>query len=204
MISQKRLFSNQRRIGLTGGIASGKTTIANYLNKKKDIKILDADEYARKYLKNGTETYRQIITHFGKQIIDRTSPENIINKNLLKKIIFNNSLERKWLENLLHPLIKKKMETECKKLSSEKTLLLVIPLLFEAGFEDLCTEIWLVKCPKSIQLERLKIRDKISEKEAKKIINLQSNYIDKEIKSNVIIENDEGQNKWQKQIKNLI
>ena len=81
---------------------------------------------------------------------------------------------------------------------------MVIPLLFEADFEDICTEIWLVKCPKELQKNRLITRDKISEKEAYELINFQLSFEEKRKFSDVILENSDDQNKWINTIKELL
>ena len=163
----KKSKNNQRRIGLTGGIASGKTTITNYIRKHKNIPILDADNLSRELIKPNTYGYKKILDYFGNKIIDNENNlEREINRKLLRNIIFKNSESKEWIEKLLHPLIKEKMIEECSRYKNTQTLVLVIPLLFEAKFEDICTEIWLVKCPKEIQKRRLITRDKISEKDA--------------------------------------
>ena len=155
MSIQPKLKNKQRRIGLTGGIASGKSTIASYIKKYKDIPILDADQYSKELIKPKSNSYKKVLAYFGPQIVDEYSSENEINVALLKKIIFENSIHRTWIQNLLHPLIKEKMIEECNQFEKNKILLLVVPLLFEAKFTDLCTEIWLVKCPREIQKKDL-------------------------------------------------
>ena len=150
--------NNQRRIGLTGGIASGKTTITNYIRKHKNIPILDADNLSRELIKPNTYGYKKILDYFGNKIIDnKKNSEREINRKLLRKIIFKHSESKEWIEKLLHPLIKEKMIEECSQYKNNQTIVLVIPLLFEAKFEDICTEIWLVKCPKELQLSLIHI-----------------------------------------------
>ena len=166
MSIQPKLKNKQRRIGLTGGIASGKSTIASYIKKYKDIPILDADQYSKELIKPKSNSYKKVLAYFGPQIVDEYSSGNEINRALLKKIIFKNSIHRKWIQNLLHPLIKEKMIEKCNQFEKNKIVLLVVPLLFEAKFTDLCTEIWLVKCPREIQKKRLMKRNKISNNEA--------------------------------------
>ena len=197
--------NNQRRIGLTGGIASGKTTITNYIRKHKNIPILDADNLSRELIKPNTYGHKKILNYFGNQIIDnKSNTEQEINRKLLRKIIFKHSESKKWIEKLLHPLIKEKMIEECSQYKNNQTLVLVIPLLFEAKFEDICTEIWLVKCPIEIQKKRLIIRDKISEKEASETINLQLSFEEKSKLSNIILDNSDDQNKWINTIRQLL
>ena len=204
MSIQPKLKNKQRRIGLTGGIASGKSTIANYIKKYRDIPILDADQYSKELIKPKGNCYKKVVAYFGPQIVDENSSVNEINRALLKKIIFENSIHRKWIQNLLHPLIKEKMIEKCNQFEKNKILLLVIPLLFEAKFTDLCTEIWLVKCPRELQKKRLMKRDKISNNEAEKIINLQLNFEDKSKFSDVILDNSDNQKLWINKIQELI
>ena len=201
----QKLKNKQRRIGLTGGIASGKSTITNYIREHKNIPILDADNFSRELTKPNTYGYKQIVEYFGNQIIDnKNNSEKAINRILLKNIIFQHAESKAWIEKLLHPLIKEKMIEECSQYKNNQTIILVIPLLFEAKFEDLCTEIWLVKCPKEIQKKRLIKRDKISENEALEIINLQLSFEEKRKLSDVILDNSDDQNKWVNKIKELI
>ncbi len=204
MSIQPKLKNKQRRIGLTGGIASGKSTIANYIKKYRDIPILDADQYSKELIKPKGNCYKKVVAYFGPQIVDEYSSVNEINRALLKKIIFENSIHRKWIQNLLHPLIKEKMIEKCNQFEKHKILLLVIPLLFEAKFTDLCTEIWLVKCPREIQKKRLMSRNKISNNEAEKIINLQFNFEDKSKFSDVILDNSDNQKLWINKIQELV
>ena len=200
----QKLKNNQRRIGLTGGIASGKTTITNYIRKHKNIPILDADNLSRELIKPNSYIYKKILNHFGNQIIDNTHNSEEINRKLLRKIIFKHSESKEWIEKLLHPLIKEKMIEECIQYKNNQTIVIVIPLLFEAKFEDICTEIWLVKCPKELQKKRLIKRDKISEKEAYEIINLQLSFEEKRKLSDIILDNSDDQNKWINTIKELL
>ena len=197
--------NNQRRIGLTGGIASGKTTITNYIRKHKNIPILDADNLSRELTKPNTYGYKKILDYFGNNIIEnKNNSEREINRKLLRKIIFQHSESKEWIEKLLHPLIKEKMIEECSHYKNNQTIVMVIPLLFEANFEDICTEIWLVKCPSEIQKKRLITRDKISEKEAYETINLQLSFNEKRKFSDVILDNSDDQKKWINTIKELL
>ena len=204
MSIQPKLKNKQRRIGLTGGIASGKSTIADYIKKYKDIPILDADQYSKELIKPKSNSYKKVLAYFGPQIVDEYSSENAINRALLKKIIFENSIHRTWIQNLLHPLIKEKMIEKCNQFEKNKILLLVIPLLFEAKFTDLCTEIWLVKCPRELQKKRLMKRNKISNHDAEKIINLQLNFEDKSKFSDVILDNSDNKQLWKNTIQKLL
>jgi len=201
----QKLKNNQRRIGLTGGIASGKTTITNYIRKHKNIPIVDADNLSRELIKPNSYGYKKILDYFGNKIIDNNNnSEKLINRKLLRNIIFKNSESKEWIEKLLHPLIKERMIEECSQYKNNQTLVLVIPLLFEAKFEDICTEVWIVRCPKELQKNRLIKRDKISEKEAYDLISLQLSFEEKRKFSDIILDNSDDQNKWINTIKELL
>ena len=200
----QKTINNQRRIGLTGGIASGKSTITDYIRTNKKIPILDADNLSRQLIEPNTIGYQKILDYFGNQIIDKYSSEKEINKKLLRNIIFEDEKDRKWIQNLLHPLIKEKMIEGCNIYKKDAIILLVIPLLFEAKFEDICTEIWLVKCTAEQQIQRLVKRDKISEEEARNILKLQLNFEAKTKLSDVILDNSDDKNRWIDKIREII
>ena len=200
----QKLKENQRRIGLTGGIASGKSTISEYIKTHTKFPILDADNISKELIKPNTIGYKKILDYFGNQIIDKKSSEKAINRKVLRKIIFENEKDRAWVQKLLHPLIKDTMIKECNQYKNNEIILLVIPLLFEAKFEDICTEIWLVKCTELEQMQRLVRRDKISEEEARKILKLQLTFEAKTEFSDVILDNSDDRNRWIDKVKDLI
>ncbi|NBV69587.1 MAG: dephospho-CoA kinase [Synechococcaceae bacterium WB4_2_0805] len=154
----------QRRIGLTGGIASGKSSVGKLLQEKYGLLVLDADRYARQALAPGTTAHNNVLTRYGLKELDRKA---------LGEIVFNNPIERLWLEQLVHPVVKQMMDREIIKLSDAKAIVLMIPLLFEAGLESRCTEIWLVDCDEKQQLERLIARDNCTNQQALARINAQ-------------------------------
>ena len=96
------------------------------------------------------------------------------------------------------------MIEECSQYTNNQTIVLVVPLLFEAKFEDICTEIWLVKCSRELQKNRLITRDKISEQEAYELINFQLSFEEKRKFSDIILDNSDNQNKWINTIKELL
>ena len=198
-----RWEGKQRRIGITGGIASGKTTIGNYLSKNKKIPIIDADIYSREILKPDTEVTKLIIERYGKKIYFSTKHQSLtINRSALRTIIFNNIKEKKWLENLMHPLIISKIKQEIINKKFEPILVIVIPLLFELNLTHLCSEIWLIDCTLQQQISRLRQRDDIDEKTALMIINSQISLRDKKKFTDVIIKNTGYKNEWENEVNN--
>ena len=146
----------QRRIGLTGGIASGKSSVAALL-EKRGCPVLDADLYAREALATGTSASKAVVARYGKRVQkDETSD---IDRAGLAAIVFNDPNERSWLEQLVHPIVKRRFDDALQSLPDAPIVILMIPLLFEAGLEKWCSEIWVVRCTALQQRERLMARN---------------------------------------------
>ena len=173
----------QRRIGLTGGIASGKSSAGKLLQEKHGLAVLDADRYARAALAPGTTAHNNVLTRYGLKELDRKA---------LGEIVFNNPIERLWLEQLVHPIVQQMMDQEVIRLAEAKTIILMIPLLFEAGLESRCTEIWLVDCDEKQQLERLIARDNCTNQQALARINAQWPLARKRLLADRVINNRNG------------
>ena len=152
----------QRRIGLTGGIATGKSTVGQLLQEHHGLPVLDADHFAREALAPGTEAARAVLERYG--TLDRPA---------LGHIVFGNPAERHWLEQLVHPLVRQRFDEELALMANQPAVVLMIPLLFEAGLEGLCSEVWLVDCDKRQQLARLMARNGLNQTEAQGRINAQ-------------------------------
>jgi dephospho-CoA kinase len=101
------------------------------------------------------------------------APADRIDRAALGRIVFADALERRWLEELVHPLVRQRFSAELERLVAAPTVVLMVPLLFEAGLESLCSEVWLVDCDEHQQLERLIGRDRLSEAEARARIDAQ-------------------------------
>ena len=178
----------QRRIGLTGGIASGKSSAGKLLQEKHRLAVLDADRYARAALAPGTTASQAVLNRYGKRVFCGDH----LDRKALGEIVFNNPNERLWLEQLVHPVVKQKMDQEIIKLSDAKTIVLMIPLLFETGLESLCTEIWLVDCDEKQQIERLITRDNCTNQQALARINAQWPLARKRLLADQVINNRNG------------
>ena len=158
---------NQRRIGLTGGIASGKSSVGRWL-EQQGIPVLDADLYAREALAPGSTAALAVAERYGQAVQAPGSGEaNAIDRAALGRIVFADASERRWLEQLVHPLVRKRFVAELARRAEAPVVVLMIPLLFEAGLETLCSEVWLVDCDEDQQLQRLMTRDGLSEAEAR-------------------------------------
>ena len=178
----------QRRIGLTGGIASGKSSAGKLLQEKHRLAVLDADRYARAALAPGTTASQAVLNRYGQKLFCGDH----LDRKALGEIVFNNPNERLWLEQLVHPVVKQKMDQEIIKLSDAKAMVLMIPLLFETGLESLCTEIWLVDCDEKQQIERLITRDNCTNQQALARINAQWPLARKRLLADRVINNRNG------------
>ena len=153
----------QRRIGLTGGIASGKSSVAALL-KKRGCPVLDADLYAREALTPGTSASNAVVSRYGNRVIKNGTSE--IDRAGLASIVFNDPNERSWLEQLVHPIVQRRFDDALRALPDAPIVILMIPLLFEAGLEAWCSEIWVVRCTALQQKERLMARNNYTDTEA--------------------------------------
>ena len=147
----------QRRIGLTGGIASGKSSVGRLL-EARGWPVLDADQYAHDALAPNTPASEAVVERFGAAV----GCASDLDRKALGRIVFSDSDERRWLEALIHPVVRERFDQELDALRSEPVVVLMIPLLFEVGLESLCSEVWVVDCDKEQQLERLRRRDGLS------------------------------------------
>ena len=160
----------QRRIGLTGGIASGKSSVAALL-EKRGCPVLDADLYAREALAPGTSASKAVVARYGERVQnDGTSG---VDRAGLASIVFNDPNERSWLELLVHPIVQQRFDEALQSLPEAPIVILMIPLLFEAGLEEWCSEIWVVHCTALQQKERLMARNNCTEAEAMQRIEAQ-------------------------------
>lgn len=144
-------------IGLTGGIGSGKSTVAK-LFAEKNIPIIDADVIAKELTQPGQPTYQEIVHHFGEAIL---KPNKTIHRINLRHIIFTKPLEREWLEQLLHPFIRSEIDHRIKNCPGPYCIV-VIPLLIESEPNPLIQRILVVDTSKNLQIKRTQQRDNTS------------------------------------------
>ncbi|HCH3380697.1 TPA: dephospho-CoA kinase [Vibrio parahaemolyticus] len=153
-------------IGLTGGITSGKTTVANLFKQQFKIDIVDADIVAREVVEPGTPGLNAIIQHFGQDI---THDDNTLDRAKLREKIFSNPEEKAWLNALLHPIIREKMIVDLQQVTSDYALL-VVPLLVENNLDSLCDRVLVVDVEPETQISRTVKRDNVSEEQAHAIL----------------------------------
>lgn len=157
-------------IGLTGRIASGKSTVAEKF-KELGINIINADAISKEITRPDSLALKKIVKYFGSSILDKN---NKLNRKMLRDIIFKDKSKRLWLENLLHPLIRQEIENKITKCSSEYCVV-EIPLLTDKTHYPYLNRILLITLDETTQIERLLQRDNISKEDALLILASQEN-----------------------------
>ncbi len=155
-------------LGLTGGIASGKSTVSAYLAQNGAL-IIDADLIARQVVAKKSSGLKQIVAKFGGEILTASGE---LDRKKLGKLVFSNKDLLKALTDITGPLIRAEIlrEIEAAKKAQVKLVVLDIPLLFETGYQTLCDKVMVVTIPSKLQLERVMKRDNLSAAEARKRI----------------------------------
>ncbi len=171
-------------VGLTGGIGSGKSTVAN-LFSKQGVPIIDADVIARDVTQVDQPALKHIVARYGEQILH---PDGTLNRAKLGKIIFNHSDERRWLESLLHPLIENAIIAHLQTLDCAYCIV-VIPLLFEVDPYPFIQRILVVDTPRELQIARVTARDQLTPTQIENILNAQVSRTHRLTHADDVIEN---------------
>ncbi|RAK10515.1 dephospho-CoA kinase [Halanaerobium saccharolyticum] len=174
-------------IGLTGGIASGKSTAAEYL-AQKGARIIDADQISHQISQKGEKGWQLVVDEFGEEILKK---DGEFNREKLGEIVFSDPDKRKRLESLLHPLIIYEMKEQAHQyLKNDEIVVFMAPLLYEAGLARFCDQVWVISCSEENQIKRLEKRNNLNQEEALKRINSQMSLEKKKEKADVIIKNN--------------
>jgi len=169
----------------------GKTAVSNYLASQHHLPILDADVYAREAVEPGTSGLEAIADRYGSGIL---LADGQLNRPRLGEIVFNSAAERLWLEQCIHPHVRDRLvqEMHTPPLDDPQvypTIVMVIPLLFEARMTDLVTETWVITCSPQCQIDRLMKRDQLTQAQALTRINSQMAITKKVARADVVLDN---------------
>ncbi len=189
-------------VGLTGGIASGKSTVSNML-KEMEITVIDADVESRCAVQNGEPAYKQIVASFGQEIV---LPNGEIDRQKLGSIIFHDEQKRKLLNSFVHPEVRRRMN-EKKELAikaKEKIVILDIPLLFESNLIHMVDQTLLVYVDRNIQLTRLMERNQLSKEEAEARIQSQMPLAEKVKLADKMINNNGSLTETKEQLNKIL
>lgn len=175
-------------VGLTGGIASGKTTVAKIL-QQLGAAVVDADALAREVVEPGHDAWREIVETFGVEILQ---PDQTLDRQKLRAVIFNNTTVRKKLESIIHPRVRALAEERIGQHAAAGTEVVVyeVPLLFEGHLHEWLRPVVLVACDVAVQKQRLQHRDGLAAAEAQKHIDAQMSLEEKRRLADYVIENN--------------
>lgn len=175
-------------IGLTGGIACGKSTVARTL-KSKDAIIIDADRESKQLMKAGSPIWTKLIAEFGREILN---PDNTINRRRLGNMVFGDGYKLKKLNSIVHPGVIEQIAGKIRRYKEEgrwPAIVLDAPLLYEVGAEKLVDFTWVVAVDRQTQINRLLARDKITPEQASQRIEAQMPLEEKVARADAVIIN---------------
>ena len=173
-------------VGLTGGIGSGKSTVARAFGSL-GIGWVDADDVAREVVMPGEPALAAIREHFGNDVLHA---DGTLNRAALRSIVFDNPTELKWLESVTHPRVRERILVHLERLQRQSPyVLLVSPLLFESGQDKLVDRTVVVDVPVELQLSRTRARDDVSEAQVHAILAAQLPREERLTKANDVIDN---------------
>lgn len=189
-------------IGLTGGIACGKSAISETL-EYYGAEVIDVDKLAHELSNPGEKIFQAYLSHFGKSILQE---DGTLNRRQIGEIVFNNPAELQWINETTHPILHTALIERIEDFFKQGTRLLVleIPLLFEAGWDDLADENWVVILKRQIQIKRLMRRDNLNRAQARARIDAQMSQADRIARADVVIDNSEMRFVTRDRIANLL
>ena len=176
-----------KKIGLTGGIASGKTTVSDCF-KKLGTKVIDADVISHEVTEPSGSAFEEILSEFGSEILNE---KGLINRKRMREIIFDDQSQKKILEEIIHPKVRDEMFKRINK-SDDHYLIVSVPLLVETGMNRIMDRTLLVDCSEDTQIKRLMHRDKITLNEARAILKNQASRSDRKKIADDLIVNEKN------------
>lgn len=186
------------RIGLTGGIASGKSLVADMF-AKLGIPVIDTDKIARQVVARGQPALAEVTAEFGARIL---TPEGELDRASLRQIVFQDEPLRRRLEAIVHPRIRE-MTLQASETAGGPYQVLVVPLLIESDFQQLVDRILVVDCPESVQRERLLVRDTETPEQVERMMDAQLSRSRRLEAANDIIDNSGTQDATRRQVETL-
>lgn len=188
-------------IGITGGIASGKSTVSSYLRELGQI-VIDVDEVVHDLQKKGGALYQVLVGWLGTEILQA---DGELNRKKLAALLFGSNEKLAKSANLQNPIIRKELaKRRDRALQDNELVFLDIPLLYELGYEDWCNQVWLIYVDKETQIQRLMARNQLTKEEAQLRISRQMPLEEKRALADLVLENTGDLETLKSQIKQLV
>ncbi|KZE48817.1 dephospho-CoA kinase [Brevibacillus parabrevis] len=189
-------------LGLTGGIATGKSTVTGML-RERGIPVIDADQIAREVVEPGKPAYEAIVRHFGRDIL---LEDGQIDRKGLGEIVFSDESERQKLNAIVHPEVRRVMreEAEAAEANGADIVFMDIPLLFESKLQHMVEKIVVVYAPCDMQLARMMERDELEEEQAQKRLRAQFPIDQKKLEADFLIDNSFSREETERQVEALL
>lgn len=186
-------------IGLTGGIASGKSTVTSML-RENGYTVIDTDKIAWQLSEPQQPLWQAYFARYGTQVINADAS---LNRQAVASIVFASSEEKAWMDSTAHPMIRSAVEQaiESAKKSGEAVVFLDVPLLYEVGWDKMADVVWLVYVDEQVQLNRLMARNNFAEAEAKRRIAAQMPMREKRARAEIVIDNNGSLTELEEQVK---
>lgn len=189
-------------VGLTGGIASGKSTVSKMF-QEAGIPVICFDELAREVVKPGAPALEEIRRVFGDQFVNESGG---LNRELMARVVFNDGEKRRVLESITHPRIANEKATRTRQLQQQGCRMIVedVPLLYEIAYERWCDYVIVVYVARAIQERRLMERDNMTQKEARSRLDAQMSIEDKKLRADYVIDNTGGLEETRNQVRAVL
>jgi dephospho-CoA kinase len=189
-------------VGLTGGIATGKSTVTGML-RERGIPVIDADQIAREVVEPGKPAYMAIVRHFGSDIL---LPDGQIDRKKLGEIVFSDEAKRQKLNAIVHPEVRRVMrqEAEAAEKNGAEIVFMDIPLLYESKLQYMVEKIAVVYAPPDMQLARMMERDELDEEQAQKRLRAQFPIDQKKQEADFLIDNSHTREETERQVEVLL
>ncbi|RCV89398.1 dephospho-CoA kinase [Billgrantia montanilacus] len=192
-------------IGVTGGIASGKSTVARAF-AALGVPWVDADDVAREVVEPGEPALAEIAERYSREVGAQVLQEDgSLDRRALREIVFSYPAERKWLESVTHPRIRQRLVAQLERRQAEGApyVLLVSPLLFESGQSEMADRCLVIDVPESLQIARTAARDDVDEDQARAIVAAQMPRAERLARADDVIDNSGGEARLKAQVAEL-
>jgi dephospho-CoA kinase len=186
------------RVGLTGGIGSGKSTVADFFSAH-GIPLIDTDEIARDLVEPGQAAHVEIAQRFGTDVLDA---HGRLDRAKMRDLVFRDPGKRKLLEAILHPRIRDEVKTRLSALAAPYAIV-AVPLLLETGFDDLVDRILVVDCDEALQIQRASARSGLTEEEVRRVMATQASRQQRLARADDVIENNADMARLQQDVNRL-